>query len=305
MARATFFGGSLVLLVVLLAFSARLLPAVPARFPRGPTRAIVIALTVVALGKFYAHELVLGQTNVLLALLILLAVGAWWQGRNVGAGLLFAAATVAKPYAILFLPYLALRQRWRIIVAFGAGLAAALVLPALRYGVSGNASLLVDWWTTVTASTAHTLASADNISLAGMYAKWFGPGALAATLALGSAAVLLTAVATMLFRPTESEHPEYLEAAVLLTLIPLLSPQGWDYVLVVSTPAVMLLVSRFGVFGRVARVLAIASLAIAGLVVYDLVGRDLYRSFMAASMVSVCALVEVGLLVRLRNVRAA
>ena len=30
---------------------------------------------------------------------------------------------------------------------------------------------------------------------------------------------------------------------LLLTLIPLLSPQGWDYVFLVSTPAIMLLVN--------------------------------------------------------------
>ena len=35
--------------------------------------------------------------------------------------------------------------------------------------------------------------------------------------------------------------PEGLEAALLLTCIPLLSPQGWDYVFLVSTPAVVLI----------------------------------------------------------------
>jgi len=41
---------------------------------------------------------------------------------------------------------------------------------------------------------------------------------------------------------------DYLDAALLLFVIPLLSPQGWDYVLLVATPAVMLLLDRLEEF---------------------------------------------------------
>ena len=37
--------------------------------------------------------------------------------------------------------------------------------------------------------------------------------------------------------------PEGLEGALLLTLMPLLSPQGWDYVFLLSTPAIVFLVN--------------------------------------------------------------
>jgi hypothetical protein len=92
---------------------------------------------------------------------------------------------------------------------------------------------------------------------------------------------------------------------VLLTSIPLLSPQGWDYVLLVSTPAVMLLISRLRIFSRPSRWAAIVCLGVAGLTFFDVVGREFYRVFMAASVVTWCALVEIALLGRLREHRSA
>jgi len=99
--------------------------------------------------------------------------------------------------------------------------------------------------------------------------------------------------------------PEYLDAAVLLMLMPLLSPQGWDYVLLVSTPAVMLLLDRLDEFRVPLRVLLGMCLALAGLTFWDLMGPDLYRAFMMASVVSFCAIAEIGLVLRLRLSGAA
>ena len=305
-ARAAWFGISIGLLIALLAVSARQLPDPPAGgLPLALGRGAVVALTVVALGKFYAHELGLGQTNLLMALLVLLALARWREGHDGLAGVLFAAATVVKPYAVVFLPYLVFRRRWRMAGAFAGAIAAALLLPALRYGFGGNASLLAGWWTTVTTSTAPNLAASDNISIAGMYAKWLGVGPLASGLALATASLLLAAVAAMLMVRPRVEHPEYLDAGVLLTLIPLLSPQGWDYVLAGSTPAVMLLVSRLRFFSAPARWLAVACLAVVGLTIFDLVGREAYRLFMTASVVTLCALIEIALLARLRTTHTA
>jgi hypothetical protein len=94
--------------------------------------------------------------------------------------------------------------------------------------------------------------------------------------------------------------PEGLEAALLLTCIPLLSPQGWDYVFLVSTPAIVFLVNyedRLPVFIRFA---AIAALATIGLSVYDLMGRGAYATFMALSIISVCYFVVIGAICTVR-----
>ncbi len=299
-ARACWFAISIGLLVALLRLSLRLLPG-----RRSWRAGAIVAVTILALGKFYAHELELGQTNILLAVVVLLALSEWRDGRDASAGALFAGATIVKPYAILFLPYLVVRRQWRAAAVFLAVLVAAILLPVLRYGFAENAALLGGWWDTVTGSTPPNITVSDNISIAAMYAKWFGAGRLANFAAIATAAILLAACARVLVIKPTAVFPEYLDAALLLTLIPLLSPQGWDYVLLLATPAVMLLLNHLRGFSRPIRWLAVGALMVAGLTIWDVVGRRIYTVFMVTSVVTICYLFAVALLLRLRHMQAA
>jgi hypothetical protein len=236
-----------------------------------------------------------------MAVLVLLAVASWRAKREGLAGVLLAAATIVKPYAVLFLPYLVLRRRSRGVAAYLGVMAAVLILPALRYGWSGNVALLQGWVATVTQSTAPNLAGQDNVSIAGMFAAWFGVGPMASGLTITLTLIVLGATAHAVLTPRSVDRPEYLDAALLLFLIPLLSPQGWDYVLLVSTPAVMLLVDRLDEMARPVQWLAIGCMALAGLTLWDVMGREPYRVFMMTRVVSLCALVELGLVLRLRH----
>ena len=74
--------------------------------------------------------------------------------------------------------------------------------------------------------------------------------------------------------------PETLEGSLLLLLIPLLSPQGWDYVFLIGTPAVMLLVNDLRSLPRGLRIATIAAIAVVALSIYDLMGRSAYSLFM-------------------------
>jgi len=298
-ARAAWFFLSVALVVLLVNRSFALLP------DRRRNAAFLIGITVLAMGKFYVREVGLGQSNVLLAVLVLAAVACWYRGRDVAAGALLAAATIVKPYAILFLPYLVGRRKWSGVVSFAAVLLGALVLPAARYGWSGNLGQLHGWWTVVTTSTAPNLAGQDNVSIAGMFSAWMGVGPAAAALAAATALALVLACAWAVWRGSQLASPEYLDAALLLFLIPLLSPQGWDYVLLVTTPAVMLLLDRLEEFHPAARWLLFASLALAGLTFWDVLGREPYRLLMMSRAVTVGALFQVILVVQLRARRAA
>ena len=298
-ARGVWFFSSVALLVVFLNRSLRLLP------DRRRATGFLVGLTVLALGKFYVREVGLGQSNLLLAVIVLFGIAALRARREVTAGVLLALATVVKPYAVIFLPYLVARRRHRATTACLLTLAVAVLLPAARYGFQGNLTLVAGWWDTVTTSTAPNLTGQDNISFAAMFAKWLGAGTAASVLALAAGALSLVACGAVILRRTRVLFPEYLDAAVLLMLMPLLSPQGWDYVLLVSTPAVMLLLDRLDEFRVPLRVLLGACLALAGLTFWDLMGPDLYRAFMMASVVSFCAIAEIGLVLRLRLSGAA
>ena len=293
-AKAIWFGISVALIPVLLALSIGLLPT---RHRPAWTLALI---TFVLMAKFYGHELVLGQVNVLFAVIVIAGVQLVASGRPVAAGLLFALAMIIKPYAVLFLPWLAAGRAMRALALAAAGLLTALVLPMPLYGWQGTVALHRDWWRTVTESTAPNLLNADNVSLAAMYAKWMGSAGVATALAAGTSAALLAIAAATLFRRRGLGRPEGLEAALLLTLIPLLSPQGWDYVFLIATPAIVFFVNYNRDLPAGLRVGAWFALVLVAFTLYDVVGKRAYSYFMAWSVVSVCYLVLFATVVVLR-----
>jgi hypothetical protein len=211
-AKVVWLAVSVALLVALQALGLAMLPA-----RRRPAWVLVVA-TLVVMGKFYGHELVLGQVNLLLAAVLASAVVLMRRGREGPAGALVALAILIKPYAVLFLPWLAVRRRPLALVVSIAGLAAIVVLPAAVYGLAGDVALHRAWWTTVTTSTAPNLLNQDNVSLAALFAKWMGPGAAASRLTALAALVLLAVAGRVVARRRGRPFPQALEAARLLTL---------------------------------------------------------------------------------------
>jgi arabinofuranan 3-O-arabinosyltransferase len=299
MAKALWFAMSAVLMVVLLWLSALALS--PARRPL----VLLVVITFLAMAKFYAHELVLGQDNLLFAVVVMIAVAQLRRGREVMAGVLLGLAVVVKPYAALFAPWLAVRPRKAAFAAMLVTVGAALLVPVVLYGWAGNLHLLGDWWTTVRTSTAPNLLNQDNVSLAGMFTKWMGPDSAAPTLTLLAIALLVGLTGIVIAARAGLPAPEPLEAALLLTLIPLISPQGWDYVFLIATPAVMLIIDRLSLLPRGLRIATIAAIAVVALSIYDVMGREAYAAFMASSAITLCFLVEIAALITLRFRRAA
>src|SRR6185436_3141490 len=266
---------------------------------------LLLVVTFLAMAKFYAHELVLGQVNLLFGVLAALAIVWMASGRDAAAGALLALAVVVKPYAAMFLPWIAVRRSRAAFAAMIGGLAILLLLPAARYGWQGNLQLLGDWWHTVTATTAPNLANPDNVSLRAMFTKWLGPDSSAPLLAAGLTAILLGLAGIVMAGRGNLKAPDALEGSLLLLMIPLLSPQGWDYVLLIGTPAVMLLVNYLPALPRGLRVMTVTAIAAVAFSIFDLMGRAAYATFMQLSLITVFVLIEIAAIVTLRFRRAA
>ncbi len=114
----------------------------------------------------------------------------------------------------------------------------------------------------MTETTAPNLSIYDNVSLAGMFYRWVGPGELSARLAYGSGLFLLGVAALVFFLRRGITFPEGIEGALLLTLMPLLSPQGWDYVFLIATPAIVYLANYLDLLPRPLRVLTVVAVAV-------------------------------------------
>jgi hypothetical protein len=256
--------------------------------------------TLVLTGKFIVKELINGQTNVMLGVLVMLALAAAERGQRLRAGAFVALAAFAKPYGLLFLPWLAVTQG---VVALGAALAtlvAGWLAPALVYGWDGNLTLLAEWYRTVVDTTAPNLILPENISFATMWAKWIGPGPVAAALALATVFVSLAGAVGLWFVRGNVTRPGYLEVGYLLLIIPLISPQGWDYVLIAATPVYVCLVDRFRGNTPGWQLMTALGLVLTSFSVFDIMGRALYIWLMTVSGVTVGALLLCASVIRLR-----
>ena len=295
LAKPIWFGVSVVLVWLLVAWSIKGLPE-----RRRSTQALAW-LTVLFMGKFYARELNLGQSNVLLGVVLVAAVLAVQQGRPAWAGTLVGVGIFIKPYAVIMLPWLLPAAGLTSVVVAAVVIAMGLVLPVPVYGWQGNLDQLLGWYHTVTDTTAPNLLIADNVSFATTWAKWIGAGPLATQLAVVSVVAALALVVWATWQRASVSSPAYLEFGLLMLLVPLISPQGWDYVLLLATPAVVCLVDRFDLTSTGWRIATALALAFMSFTIFDLIGRTLYFRLMAINVVSVCAITLFVCLAHLRR----
>lgn len=294
-AKAVWYALSVALLVVFVASSIRGLPE------RRLSTAMLVWLTVLLMAKFYAHELNLGQTNILLGAVLVSGLLAAERGQAALAGALVGLGVFVKPYAVILLPWLLPGVGLQGVAAAAVVLMSGLLLPSLVYGWGGNIDEVLGWYRTVTDTTAPNLLQPENVSLATMWAKWLGPGPLAGRLAIATVALALIVVAWAVWRRSRVRVPAYLEFGLLMLLVPLISPQGWDYVLLVATPAVVCLVDRFGEMTPPWRVVTALAAVLMSFTIFDLLGRALYTRLMAVNIVSVAALALFAALAHLRG----
>jgi len=279
-AKATWFAISLLALVGSFALVRTLVPL--------PHQPYLLVWSGLVLAKYFLRELSLGQINVLVTLVMLLATRA--LSRNGGprhdaaAGALAGIATAMKPYAVMFFPYFVIKRNWAAVAAGAGTMVIALLLPAFFYGISTNLRVLGEWAATLSQSTPTLLTNNDNVSVIAFFAKWLRPSPRA----LVAGAIVLAALALLTLavirRGGDRRDGSVLECALLLTLIPLVSPLGWDYTFVMSLLAVALVINGFHDFPRAARIALAANFAVIALAVYDLMGRHAYAEFMQWSV---------------------
>ena len=293
-AELTWFALSIALTALFVRLSLRALP------DRRMSERQLLWLTLLLNGKFLVKELAFGQTNLLLGILMIGAVISAQKNRRLAAGALVGLAVFVKPYALVLLPWLVWAQGAPALLAFGGVLTAGLFVPAAVYGWAGNLDLVMGWYRTVTDTTAPNLLLPENISLATMWAKWLEPGAAASTLAAATAVATLAVAGAVALKRRTVREPNYLECGLLVLLIPLLSPQGWDYVLLLGLPAYMCLVDRWRDLSLPWRVATMAGFILTSFTIFDLMQRFLYTHLMAISGVTLGALLLTASLAHLR-----
>jgi len=273
---------------------------------QGRSGLLFAGLTFLIMGRYFLRELQLGQINALITLILLLMIQGMEEndprpGRKfVYPGAFWGLATALKPYAAVFLPYFVLKRKWRSLAVGLAVLILALIAPSLFYGLKGNLRQLGEWRSSLSASTPFLLGTQDNVSIIGFLVKRTSNQGFSFVLYLLVLALLAVLVFFLLARGKFSPRPEVLEGFLLLSLIPMISPLGWDYTLLSAAPATILLLANFNRFPRAGRVLLGVNLAVIALSLYDIMGRDFYARFMSWSVITVNFLFLIGCLAYLR-----
>lgn len=261
-------------------------------------------IAVLVLGRYYFREIQLGQINALITGLLLVVIGFLVRSESgtagASAGALGGLATALKPYAVIFFPYFAVRKAGRTLAAGAAALSLAVLSPALFYGWRGNLRVLGEWRSSLAASTPSLLSSQDNLSLLGGLTKWTHDR----DISLLTYAVIVSAFAVFLLflihKGRDVSRSTVLDGFLLLALIPLLSPLGWDYTFLSFTPAVMLISSHYGRYRPIWKAFLILNFLVISLSLYDLMGQRLYEAFMSRSLLTLHFLSLVGYLAFLR-----
>lgn len=277
-AKAVWFSVSLLALIGSFLLVRRLVPV--------PHQPYVFIISGLVLAKYFLHELRLGQINILVTLVMLFTTRALTKDeipKKAAAGFLAGLATAMKPYSAIFFPYFLVTRNWIALMTGMATLALAIVVPAVFYGWHQNIEMHQAWFSTLSNSTPNSLGG-DNVSVIAFFSKWLGNP----TRALVPSAIVLACFAMLMLavirRGGHRRNRAVLECAMLLTLIPLVSPLGWDYTFLMSLLAVALLINSFPLLGRPAQVLLAVNFAVIALALFDLMGRDAYRVYMQLSV---------------------
>lgn len=267
----------------------------------------LLVFTSLILVRYFLREIQLGQINAVVGMVLLYM--AWFLisekdkrfvQTEIGAGFLWGLALSLKPHSLIFLPYFLIKKKWKALLSGLGFLVLALFITSLFYGFRGYTVVLKEWIATLSRSTPGLFTSQDNISFVALFVKWTGERSL--SLVLAGAVVILLAflMLAIIFKGREVERSSVLECSILLILIPLVSPLGWDYTLLVAVLGVMILIQNFFEFSKFWRAVLVVDFFIIAFSLFDILGRELYARFMSWSVITLNFVVLIGYLSYLR-----
>ncbi|MGD8534358.1 MAG: glycosyltransferase family 87 protein [Candidatus Aminicenantes bacterium] len=267
----------------------------------------LLVFTPLILLRYFLREIQLGQINAVVGMILLFMV--WFlisekdrklAQSEIGAGLLWGLALSLKPHSLIFLPYFLIKKKFKALLSGLGFLVLALFITSLFYGFQGYAAVLKEWIATLSRSTPGLFTSQDNISFVAMFMKWTGERNLA--LVLAGAIIILVAflMLAVILRGRGVERAPVLECSILLILIPLVSPLGWDYTLLVSALGVMILIQNFFQFSKFWKVVLVVDFFIIAFSLFDIMGRELYAQFMSWCVITLNFVILIGYLSYLR-----
>ena len=118
-------------------------------FPAVKCEGWLLSLAVICTLIFLVKELYLGNINILLILLCLMALNDILLGKQRTGGILLGIVLLAKPFFLILILPLALRKKFRMLVAIAVTLSAGFIIPFFFLGFQRSLMLHMDWMKTI------------------------------------------------------------------------------------------------------------------------------------------------------------
>lgn len=239
---------------------------------------LLLSLSFIPVLIFLSRELYLGNINILLLTLALLAIRFFLEERPVAAALLMGIVFLSKPYFVILLLPLLFRKQFSFVIRTLLVSAAGFLLPFIVAGPARSRALYSDWFTVM---QAHGQGFPDRNSLGYILRHHlFGDQAPAVQYFASILLILLVIVMILYHERTENgTRQQYTfmayEWMVLLAMIPAIFKADWVQFLY-GAPLVAWII--FTLAGR--KQYALIPLLVVLLFFYsansdDLLGRDL------------------------------
>jgi len=250
---------------------------------------------------YLVRGLLLGQMNMLMVLLVLLTIEQLINGKERKAGIFLGLSILIKPYTLIFLPYFLISRNYKAFLFSFIILVMGLFSPFVVFGLQGGIEVYHSCFQLLNTTSDELYKSIDNVSIWSFYAKYLSDLTHAKFFAV---VTILIVYAIFLFfagkkRALEKETI-LMDGAILLTLIPLFSPQGWFYQLTTGLLSIQLLFVYFDRLPLAAKIGLITALLIIPLSMYDVSGKVISRGIANLSILTLSFSLIVYLNIKLR-----
>jgi hypothetical protein len=269
----------------------------------------VVGLSGLAMLKLLGRELELGQVNLLIIFLLVLMTAAALGKKDAAAGALWAVSIFFKPYALVFLPYFAIKRRGKLLTVGAVVLLGGLALPAFFYGFLGNLEVHREWISRLSDSTPGLLAVGDNASLYAFLWKLLpGHPETVARIVWAAAGCAVAALFLWMIRTAKIgglRGAEVLDASFLLVLIPFFSPLGWYYNYLYALPAFFVLLDAWPLLSKPWKWFLAVDLVLIGGTLREVLGKTLFRFYTHQSLIVVNFIILLAVLAHVRAKKIA
>lgn len=239
--------------------------------------AIIFALLTILI---HVHsELTLGQVNILLLAFYVFIIFAIKKNKQILAAFLLAISIFIKPFGLIFLPYLFLKKKYRLLLYIAGFMLLLFVLPLLFYPSFDSFIALNHAWInelSIELGNKQELLSKANHTIFSVLAR-FTPIGFVLTSSISQKIyqiLVLVAIGWLVFRLVRSKQSIILEMSILIILIPLFAATSKN-AFVFAMPLALYMIIHFNENSKLVKILTVFGCAFIGGNLYEIYGPDI------------------------------